>query len=98
SAMELIAARARKDRNLPSRCAPKFGCIRRCLNSEFLHRVQRHQTIGAAQCTKRTKSAAKSVPWARSRADPNIRANAIHHPVVGTGALSVHAELSAVRW
>src|SRR6266568_7940367 len=97
--MELIRSRPRYNGDLRSRCATKLGSVGGCLDSEFLHSIDRNQTVRATQrseCTERSGHSISGIEHGSARTHSNVRAYTIHHPIVGTRALSIHAKLAVI--
>src|SRR5580765_8460979 len=97
--MKLVCSRTRHDGNLPARCSSEFGSVRRGLDSELLHGVNRNQTVRSAERAEGTYRSTQPVATCLcdAHADSNVGADSVHHPVISGSALTVHAELAVVR-
>ncbi len=96
--MQLVGARSGDNRNLTARRSTEFRRVRRGLDSELLHRIHGYQTVRSAHRTERSKCSSKTVAPGLNGGDTDsdVCADAVHHPIVRSGALAVHVELSVV--
>jgi len=95
--MQVVGARARGERELSTGKTAMLGGVGSGGGAEFFQGIHRDQTLGGAE-SGFTWSAARitSAPTWRRRISSRIRADAIHHEVVGFGAVSVHAHGSTL--
>ncbi len=95
--MKLIGPRARSYGDLPARGATKLRRIGRRLNPKFLQSIYRHQAVRSALSGEAPDRACKGTPGLEIGVYADVRAHAIHHPVVRTRALAVDAKLSRIE-
>src|SRR5215813_8176789 len=93
-AVKLIASRARDYRNLPAGRAPVLRRKRRGLQTEFLHGVDGHEAVSAAQSSEGWQRSSGSLHQRRVASHAEIRADTIDGEVICVRTLPIHAELA----
>src|SRR5258708_1862720 len=94
--VKLIRPRPRDDRNLSAGRTAKFGRVSGCLYTELLHRIDRDKAVGPALRAEAKQCSSCPIARYKARGCTDVGANAVHHPVVGTGALPIDAELPPI--
>src|SRR5216684_1297312 len=95
--MKLIRARPSRDRNLSSGCPAKFRCVGGSLDTELLESINGDQAVCPAENTKRPKRSSDSIARWDVCIHPDVGADAVHRPVVGSSALPINTELPSIR-
>src|SRR5262249_26900752 len=95
-AMEGVSSGARHDRDLRAGGATELWRKRRRLDAELLHRIHRHQAVGAARGAERRQRSARGLDHYNVTRDAKIGADSVYGEIVGIRALPIHAKLSLV--
>src|SRR5205809_357803 len=94
----MIGARASDNRNLSTRSASKFRCVRQGLNAELFHGINRDEAVRASQSAERPKRSSKTIAGtAVGDTYSYVGTYTVHHPIVRRSALTIDTKLPAIE-
>lgn len=89
--MKLLCTRLGHDGDLRARAAPELWRVGRRLNAKLLPAIHGDKGVRAAANGQRRQSSAKALAQQHGYGAAEVHTHAIHHEVVGVGALPVDA-------